>query len=209
MDRYFFNSCIFPVYLKILGLSLLITVQGFTQTRTNLEVLYSLNDTLVMHICSKLPKDVKQVSLKLNLGETYSVFSNHITNEFIKRGKSQTAKGTSGTEIPEINIVMDYAGVIYGEIEKDGWFGDYFTPRTLFIEGNYLNSLTGEGLVNYKFSITDTINVDQIQSLETDSFPFTKGEIPPEPFLLSLIEPVIAISVAAISIILFFSQRSK
>jgi hypothetical protein len=209
MCRYFIYKLNFPGYYLILALSVLFISQGFSQTKSNLEILYSLNDTLVTQICNELSDDVKQVSLKLNLGETYSVFSNHITNDFINRGKSQTAKDTSGIEIHEINIVMEKAGVVYGEIEKDGWFGDYFTPRTLFIEGNYLNSLSGEGLVNYKFSITDTINVDQIQSLETGSFPFTKGEIPPEPILLSLIEPVIAIGVAAISIILFFSQRSK
>lgn len=193
-------------FYKLLFLSFLLSVPGIPQTKSNLELLYSLNDSLVNQICNEIRSDINEISLKLNLGETYSLFSNHIRNEFTKKGKTQPFEDSNLTEI---NIVMDKAGVLYGEIEKDGWFGSYFVPRSLYIEGNYLVTKSGAGLKNYYITSTDTIQVDQIQSLENESFPFTKGEIPPEPFLDSIIEPVIAIGVAAISIFLFFSQRSK
>ena len=48
-----------------------------------------------------------------------------------------------------------------------------------------------------------------IKSLENESFPFTKGAVPPEPFLSGLAEPLIAIGTAAVIIALFFSIRSK
>jgi len=206
MSRYFFYSYSFSKKIKILIFSFVFISPGFSQTKTNLEVLYSLNDMLVNQICGELAGDINEISLKLNLGENYSLFSNHIRNEFIKKGKNQPSENS---ELTEINIVLDRAGVTYSKVEKDGWFGGYLVPRTLFIEGNYLNSASEEGLESYRIAVTDTVEVGQIKSLETDSFPFTKGEIPPEPFLESLIVPVIAIAAAAISIILFFSQRSK
>jgi hypothetical protein len=209
MSRYFFYGYSFPVYLRILILLFLFSVECISQTKTNLEALYSLNDLLVNKICNEIPNETDQISLKLNLGETYSVFSNHITNGFIKRGKNPTRINTSEIDVPEINIVLDSALVFYGEVERDGWFGEYVAPRTVLLRGNYLNSLLSKGLEDFNIAQTDTIKVDQITLLETDSFPFTKGKIPPEPFLSSLIEPVIAIGVAAVSIILFFSVRSK
>jgi hypothetical protein len=57
--------------------------------------------------------------------------------------------------------------------------------------------------------VTDTIWVKDINTLENESFDFTKGQIPTEPFFLSIWEPVIAIGIAAAVIILFFSIRSQ
>lgn len=209
MNRYFFNLFTLPFVKGISILLILLSLQVNSQTKPNLDILYSLNDSLVNKICADLPEDVNKISLKLNLGQVYSVFSNRIKDKFIREGKIPSDNALSELDFPEINIVFEKAGVEYDEIERDGWFGDYLAPRTLFIRGNYLNSWNESGLENFYIAETDTIKVDEINSLENDSFPFTKGNIPPEPFLSSLLEPVIAIGVAAISIILFFTLRSK
>jgi hypothetical protein len=62
-----------------------------------------------------------------------------------------------------------------------------------------------------EFEITriDTVKVDDLKSLENDSFPFTKGTIPPEPFLSGFAEPLIAIGIAAAVIVIFFTVRSE
>jgi len=53
------------------------------------------------------------------------------------------------------------------------------------------------------------VKVEEIKYLQNESFPFTTGKIPPEPFLSAIAEPLIAIGTAAAVVILFFSVRSK
>ena len=179
------------------------------QSRTNLDVFYNLNDSLTAKIINELPKNHKKILLRLNLGSSYSVFSNHIKNSFIKNGFEILEIPPDELNIPEVNIVMEDAAVEYGEMNRDGWFGDYFTERKAHISGNYLQSFSEHGLQKFNITSIDTIKVDEIKQLENDSFPFMKGALPPEPFLSSLWEPVIAIGVAALAVILFFSVRSK
>lgn len=181
----------------------------FPQTKTNLQVLYSLNDSLVNQISEDIPKNNDKIVLTLNLGDTYSIFSNHIKNDFIKKGKEIFAIPQEESELPEINIVLEEAGVQYGEVDRDGWFGDYFIARTLLIKGHYVNTASNKELQQYFITAIDTVKVEELESLENNSFPFTKGNIPAEPFLSSVWEPIIAIGVAAAAILLLFSVRSK
>jgi len=41
------------------------------------------------------------------------------------------------------------------------------------------------------------------------SLPFTRAELPPEPFFSGLLEPAVAIGSAAVAIYLLFAVRSK
>ena len=181
----------------------------FPQTRTNLEVFYSLNDTLVNQIVEDIPHNTSEIMLTLNLGDVYSIFSNQIRSNFRKKGKEISVNREGKLLLPEINIVLEEAGVQYGETDRDGWFGDYFVPRKLFLKGNYLNTASDKGLQQFFITAIDTVKVEELASLENDSFPFTKGNIPAEPFLSSVWQPVIAIGVAAAAILLFFTVRSK
>ena len=209
MFKYFPNKN--PIYtLKNIFLVLmLISEIIFPQTKTNLEVLYSLNDSLVNQIAEDIPQNNDKIILTLNLGDSYSIFSNHIKNAFINNGKEIFIIPPGELNLPEINIVLEEAGVQYGELDRDGWFGDYYVPRTLVIKGNFLNTASNNGLQQFFITAIDTVKVDELESLENNSFPFTKGKIPAEPFLSSVWEPVIAIGVAAAAILLFFSVRSK
>ncbi len=209
MFKYFSNNN--PVYFLKNIFLVLVLISGiiFPQTETNLQVLYSLNDSLVNQISEDIPQKNDKIILKLNLGDSYSIFSNHIKNDFIKNGKEIFTIPPGELDLPEINIVLEEAGVQYGEVDRDGWFGDYYVPRTLLIKGHYVNTASNNGLHQFFITAIDTVKVEELESLENNSFPFTKGNIPTEPFLSSVWEPIIAIGVAAAAILLLFSVRSK
>jgi len=209
MFKYFSNNN--PVYFLKNIFLVLVLISGiiFPQTETNLQVLYSLNDSLVNQISEDIPQKNDKIILKLNLGDSYSIFSNHIKNDFIKNGKEIFTIPQEELELPEINIVLEEAGVKYGEVDRAGWFGNYYVPRTLFIKGHYLNTASTNGLHQFFITVIDTVKVEELETLENNSFPFTKGNIPTEPFLSSVWEPIIAIGVAAVAILLLFSVRSK
>ena len=209
MFKYFSNKNPFYLLKNIFLVLVLMSGIIFSQTKTNLEVLYSLNDSLVNQIVEDIPQNNDKIILTLNLGDTYSIFSNHIKNDFIKKGKEIFTIPQEELELPEINIVLEEAGVQYGEMDRDGWFGDYYVPRTLLIKGHYINTASNNGLQQFFISAIDTVKVAELESLENNSFPFTKGNIPAEPFLSSVWEPIIAIGVAAAAILLLFSVRSK
>ncbi len=179
------------------------------QTKTNLEVFYDLNDSLVQRIVRELPGKQKKILLRLNLGESYSLFANHLKNGFIKRGFEVLNIPPGELNIAQVNIVIEKAWVKYGEIKRDGWFGDYYTTRTIEIKGNYIQTFSEKGLEEFNISRVDTVKVSGIARLENGSFPFTRGNIPAEPFMLSIWEPVIAIGIAAVTVFLFFTVRSK
>lgn len=209
MFKYFSNKN--PFYLIKYIILVLILISGiiFPQTKSNLEVFYSLNDSLVNQIAENIPQNNDKIILTLNLGDSYSIFSNHIKTAFKDNGKEIFTLPQEELNLPEINIVMEDAGVEYGEIDRDGWFGDYYVPRTLFIKGNYVNTSSNKGLQQFFITAIDTVKVEELELLENNSFPFTEGNIPAEPFLSSVWEPIIAIGVAAAAIILFFTVRSK
>jgi len=209
MFKYFPNKNPFYLLKNIFLVLILMSGIIFPQTKTNLQVLYSLNDLLVNQIVENIPQKNDKIILTLNLGESYSIFSNHIKNDFIKNGKEIFTIPQEELKLPEINIVLEEAGVQYGEVDRDGWFGDYYVPRTLLIKGHYLNTASNNGLQQYFITAIDTVKVEELKSLENNSFPFTKGNIPAEPFLSSVWEPIIAIGVAAAAILLLFSVRSK
>jgi len=194
---------------SLITILILSSSASFTQTKTNLEVFYSLTDSLTNKVASEFSGKGMGVVLTLNTGESYSIFSNNIKSGLQKNGIKIFTISPDGETLPEVSLNLTNAKVEYGETERDGWFGDYFLPRKIFIEGNYLNSSSMRGLSDFYFVSLDSVKVEEIESLENESFPFTKGKIPAEPFFSSLWEPVIAIGVAAVTVILFFSVRSK
>lgn len=195
---------------EIFLLSLLISSTfTFSQSQTNLEVLYSLSDSLTSRIVKEIPNGNESIRLKLNLGNVYSIFANQLRRGFTDKGINIIPSDSIDTNLPEINIVMDNAGVEYGELDRSGWFGDYYAPRTVFVSGNYFTSISANPVSDYFISVSDTIRFKDIVALENESFAFTKGQIPTEPFFASIWEPVIAIGIAAAAVILFFSIRSQ
>jgi len=206
---YSVSMLLFPFWLFLS--SLFFVPNLYPQSPTNLEQFYSLTDSLTNQVFNELPDDQDKILLTQNLGEQYSLFSNHIKTAFIKSGIEISSSHNSELSLQLhhfVNIVIEGATVEYGEMFRDGWFGAHHVKRKCTLSGNFLHSYS-EGMKNFNFSLSDTVKVEDIKILENESFPFTKGKIPPEPFLSGIAEPIIAIGIAAAVVILFFSVRSK
>ena len=207
VGKYLFNygKISFPLFILIL----LISSEIKSQTKSNLDVFYSLTDSLVDQINLEIPSSENKVLLTLNLGQSYSLFSNSIKERFRRSGKEILEQPPDELNIPHVDIVMEGAGVEYGEMFRDGWFGTHYIQRYSTIFGNYLQTFSESGKREFEITRIDTVKVDDIKFLENDSFPFTKGTIPSEPFLSGFAEPLIAIGTAAAVIVIFFTVRSE
>ena len=179
----------------------------FAQPKTNLELFYEMVDSSVTEFSDELTGSHNKIKLELSLGEIYSVFNNRIiakANSFktkiMKDGKENT---------PSVNYVIDEVKVEYGETFRDGLLGDFLIPRNLHLKGNYLITSDTTFANTFSYSLNDTIRFDEVAYVENESYPFTKGELPAEPFLSGLLEPIVALSTTALAVILFFTIRSK
>lgn len=206
-SKYLFNP---PIYFATFLLFIIsIDCNLYSQSKTNLDVFYSLTDSLVDKINSEIPENYKQLSLTLNLGEQYSLFANEIKDRFIKSGKEIVPKSVGKEDTPNIDILIEGAGVEYGEMFRTGFFGTHYIQRYSTIFGNYLQTFSNKGMQKFEITKVDTIKVEDISSLENPAFPFTKASVPPEPFLSGVAEPIIAIGTAALAVVLFFTIRSE
>jgi len=188
--------------------SSIFTISVPAQQKTNLEIFYNLVDSSVV----KINQEISTTGLKINFttGSYFSVFQNQIVSDFAKLGRTIVTDSTKRlTNLTIINYTIDNANVKYGEMERDGFFGDFIMPRKINLSGSY--SLSEDIISAEKFDLAyeDTVAVDRVKVFENPSYPFTQGEIPSEPFLSSLFEPIVAISSAALAVILFFTVRSK
>ena len=177
---------------------------AYAQSKSNLEVFNNMVDSSAVMINQNISPAGDSISLKFNSGDFFSVFQNRLVLDFSKLGK--TVSNSSGNII---NYTIENASVNYGDMHKDGLFGDFYVPRTLKLDGNFSveNNKTVPGKFN--LALTDTVAVDDISSLENPAYPFTRGEVPSEPFFSSLFAPVVAIGSAALAVILFFTVRSN
>jgi len=187
---------IFSVYLG----------NNHAQTKSNLEIFYELVDSSANTLVKNIPPDIDSINLQLTLGDSYSLFGNRIISNLISSGKIISEENKNAVKV---NYVIDDADVSYGEIFRDGWFGSYYVLRTVSLKGNFLIHGSSSYFDEFYFSFNDSIKYDDINSIENNSYPFTKGEIPSEPFFSGLFEPLVAIGTAAVAVILFFTIRSK
>ena len=206
-SKYLFNAGKFYFLFSIIFI--LSISDSFCQLKTNLDVFYSLTDSLVDKINSEIPSDEKKILLTLNLGRSYSLFSNNIREQFIKNEREILNQPPDELNIPNVDIVMEGAGVEYGEMFREGFFGAHYVQRFSTIFGNYLQSFSSQGKQDFEITFLDTVKVEDVSSLESPSYPFTQATLPPEPFLSGVAEPVIAIGTAALVIVLFFTIRSE
>lgn len=197
------------ILFPIISIVFLNSINVNCQLKTNLDVFYSLTDSLVDKINSEIPSNEKKILLTLNLGESYTLFSNNIMERFKKDGREILIQPSDELNVSKVDIVMEGAGVEYGEMFRDGFFGTHYIQRYSTIFGNYMQSLPDKGKQEFEITLIDTVKVEDINSLENNSYPFTKGTVPAEPFLSGFAEPLIAIGTAALVVVLFFTIRSE
>lgn len=183
-------------------------VKTEAQTKSNLELLYTLLDSASILIDKKLPESDDEISLSLSFGINYDVLKNYCYSSITTKNKNLNVSLTSKLT-RTLNITLDEAKIEYPDNFRDGFFGDFFTIRKAEIKGSYL--LNSKQVLNerFVFEVVDTINTADLQHVENYSYPFTIAEKPGEPFFSSLFEPIVAVGTTAIAVILFFTIRSK
>jgi len=182
--------------------------------KSNLEIFYILADSSAADLMNFIPPSRKEIALQLNLGSDYSILGNKVISSLQQNNFTVSVglgtKEESPAEKPTlVNFVIDNANVKYGEMFRNGFLGDYFIPRKIFLSGNFMINSSEVKYNSFNFNFIDTIRVDEIKNLENLSFPFTQGDVPVEPFFSGLLEPVIAIGTAAVAVFLFFTIRSR
>ena len=212
MLKNFFNkysTVRLKLFLFLIAFNLSSCFELHCQSLTNLDIFYSLTDSLVDQISSGIPSNENKILLDLNLGQSYSLFANNIIERFIKNDKQIIQLANQEKDFTLINIVIEGAGVEYSNMFRDGFFGTHYIQRYSAIYGNYLISSASGGKEDFEITRLDTIKVEDISLLQNPSYPFTQAAVPPEPFVSGLAEPIIAIGTAAIVIVLFFTIRSE
>jgi hypothetical protein len=205
------NKCgkkVFPLYLVMLTL-FFYAVPMHSQIKPNMEVFYNLVDSASINVSKNTPATKKNVKLDLGTGDIYTVFNNRIIGSLQNAGKIVMPGGKYDTSATEVSFKIDKTTVNYGELFQQKLFGDFYAQREISLSGNYLLFLPGVSSHSFSFSYTDTVNINEIKNLENNAFPFTQGRIPSEPLFASIYEPVIVIGAAALTVILFFTIRSK
>ena len=189
------------IIIQLIFLSLVTTAQ----TKTNLELIYSVLDSSINDISQNFnPED--NIGFKYSSAPGLEFLENRISLKF--NSKFNLNKGSADSLL---NYNLDNVAVKYNEMFRSGIFGDYLVEREANVMGSYI-LVNKEEIINsdiFTFADIDTVNLDEIENLENSTIPFTQSKIPPEPFFSSLLEPVIAIGAAAVTVFLFFNVRSK
>jgi hypothetical protein len=193
--------------LRFLFIFLLFQTTLQSQSSSNIDQFYTLIDSASSLLIKDLGES-KKINLELNFGTDYSVFANKVRGNLLRSGFQFVGKDSVQENVVRVNFVIDNSFVSYTEPEKDGIFGDFLTERTIELSGNFFVSKQSQ-VKDFSLTVKDTINVEDVEKVENRSYPFTRGELPPEPFFSSLLEPIVAVGATAITIILFFSVRSK
>ncbi|HQF41566.1 MAG TPA: hypothetical protein PK073_01550 [Ignavibacteriaceae bacterium] len=193
--------------LRFLFFLIPVSIYAQPQSPTNIDVFYTLVDSAADMVIKDLG-NVKTVNLELNFGIDYSVFANRVRGKLLRSGVQLVGDESDSKDFVRVNLVLDNSFVAYSEPEKDGIFGDFYTQRTIKLSGNYFISKNSE-VKEFIFTNIDKVKVDDVEELENRSYPFTRGDLPPEPFFSTLWEPIVAIGAAALTVILFFTVRSK
>ena len=179
----------------------------FAQSKTNLEVFNNLVDSSANAVFNNANE--QSISYKI-LNKTipeYSALNVRAENSLIRAG----IKADNNNLDNKIIYSILRATVLYTELFKDGVFGGYLMERKFILSGEYQINVLSSTLNadTFHYTLTDTISYDNIDFIENNSLPFTKSKLPDEPFFPSLLEPVIAITAVAVTVILFFSVRSN
>ena len=177
--------------------------------KTNLDVFYLLADSAAKDANSNIPFEDKNIYLNFNSGTSYSLFGNQFIKDFSNLGKNVISTLVKDSAYVQINFVVDHAKVTYDKLFRKKLFGDYYSKREISFGGNYSIMQPKVVVKNFSFSFIDTVDANKIKNIEDPALPFTQASLPTEPFFSSIYEPVIAVGAAALTVILFFTVRSK
>jgi len=185
------------IFLVIFSFSVL-----SAQTRSNLEIISSLVQNSVNQIENK--HNLKEFSYKYSSPENLNLFDGMAKSYFGENSKINEESNA------ELHYSLNEIKVTYPDVFRDGIFGNFLLKRKILLSGNYsIKNHESEktGLINESF--IDTVDYSKVNEIQNPSLNFTVGNVPDEPFLSGIWEPVIAIGAIAVTIFLFFSVQSK
>ena len=112
----------------------------------------------------------------------------------------------------EIDFGLLNARVTYGNTRRNAFFGSKILDRKVSIEFNtkVVHRMTGSILFNGNVSrfASDTIEVGDVDKVESAGIPATHGVLPGEGFFSTMLEPLVALGTIAVAVYLLFHVRS-
>lgn len=196
------------LHLVIILVALFFSSELFSQTLSNLERINLLVDISTKEISSALQDTSDSYNLVNKTPREYSILNSRVIAGLSKNGIKMDSDSSHSNKI---SYIISHAGVEYSDLFRDGLFGEYLLQRKFDLMGNFFVEKEGVVISSNTFEINkmDTVNYNSFAFIENNSLPFTEANVPSEPFLPSIVEPVIAITAVAVTIILFFTVRTK
>lgn len=180
------------------------------QTLSNLSVVNKLVELSAARIDSSFGNADKKIKLIFVAVPSMQILKSGLINNLINHGFNiETAENSSN--IGSLSYAIESVSVVYSDVRKTGFFGDLVVDRTVSLNGEYFIS-DGRKITKsdkFHFAEKDTVKYDSIQQLENAELAFTKGKIPEEPLFSNLLEPIIVAGTLIITVILFFTVRSR
>ena len=196
-------------FLTVLTFQILLCISLNAQVKTNLNVVDQLVEKTVTEIKGALPGESNNLEFNYYSSEEMMILKSSFVSSLLKNGYKIIADGNK--ESSKLELTLNSVDVNYTDTFRDGLFGNYLVERKIDLTGNYFISKDGKisDVVEFENTSLDTLDYELIQTVENRALPFTRSELPAEPFFSSLLEPAIAIGAAAVTIYLFFTVRSK
>lgn len=178
-----------------------------SQTKTNLDLIYNLIDQSVLKAESIIKNKNITYSFLYKSPDSFSFLKSNVISSYVRNGISIKDSDFSADKLEHIikNIRVDYSNPF-----KDGFFGDLLMERTIYLEADLVLSDRTE-IKTYDLNVAhkDTIEVESINKIENPEISFTRAPMPELPILSNLLEPIIVVGTLIVTIILFFTVRSK
>lgn len=179
----------------------------YSQAKTNLDLIYELLENSVLKTESLLNNRNFAFHFVYKSPESFSFLKTNLISYYLRNGITLKESDSCDAKLEHTvkNIKVEYSNPF-----KDGFFGDLLVERTIYLDANLLLSdKTGINTFDLSNSIKDTVAIANIDQIENPNVEFTKATIPELPFFSNLLEPIIVVGTLIVTIVLFFTVRSK
>ncbi len=178
------------------------------QNKSNLEIIYQLIDRTVVKADSAIG-GTQNIYLNITNPPMLDVLKPRILEAFSSKGFVLIDKQDELAK--SVGYTLVTANVKYKDSFSDGLFGGTSLLREVNLNGSIL--VTGKNRIikplQFSETFTDTIKLDELNSIENQTLPFTQAKIPSLPLLSNLWEPIIVVGTLIVTVILLFTVRSK
>jgi hypothetical protein len=153
--------------LSVLFLSLLFTGSLCSQTKSNLEVFYTLADSSVNLIAQNVTLPSLKLKVEFNNGQVYSVFNNHILEYLIS--KKTILVPEKNENVAVLSYTIEKAVTEYSDLYRNGFLGTYMVQRKLSLKGNYFITTPGKINSNYssEFIYSQVYRISSVSEIES------------------------------------------